>query len=493
VSLISVVRVEGDTATQVGAWGVENPFPVGTSWTLDDHGVSGLVMKTGRAARIYDYADIPGGIAAKLAREAGIRAAVGVPITVAGGPWGVMMALSTDRAPFDEDIETRLAAFTELIATAIANAAARDELRRLADEQAALRRVATLVAQGAESGEIFDAVCEETGRLIGATNVNLAHFTAEGQNLTMSGWSIRSNHVPAGTLLPLDGDSIDAIILRTSAPAWVESYQGATGKLAAMLRTLGIRSEAGAPVVVDGRVWGALIAGSDRPEPLPAGSELRVASFAELIATAISNAEARSELIESRARIVTEADAARRRVARDLHDGAQQRLVSVVMNLQMALEKDADGARPLVDDALEQAREGLEELRELAAGIHPSILTNRGLRAASQSLARRAKLPVDVDVPAERFPPHVEAAAYFVIAEALTNVLKHAEASRAHVRAREDDGRLVVEVEDDGRGGAHLEGSGLQGLEDRAAALGGSLELDSPPGSGTRLRLSLPL
>jgi signal transduction histidine kinase len=493
VSLISVVRVEGDTATQVGVWGAENPFPVGTAWTLDDHGVSGLVVRSGRAARIDDYADIPGGIAARLAREAGIRAAVGVPITVEGGLWGVMMALSTDAAPLEEGIETRLAAFTELIATAIANAQARDELRRLADEQAALRRVATLVARGAASAEIFDAVCEETGRLIGATNVNLAQFTSDGSNLTMSGWSIHDNHVPAGTLLPLDGDSINAIILRSSAPARVESYDGAGGRLATMLRTLGIRSEAGAPVVVDGRVWGALIAGTDSPEPLPPGSELRVASFAELIATAIANAEARSELFESRARIVTEADAARRRVARDLHDGAQQRLVSVVMNLQMAREKDAGDARSLVEEALEQAREGLEELRELAAGIHPSILTNRGLRAAAQSLARRTKLPVDVEVPADRYPPHVEAAAYFVIAEALTNVLKHAEASRAHVRAHEEHGRLIVEVEDDGRGGAHHEGSGVQGLEDRAAALGGTLELDSPPGAGTRMRLSLPL
>jgi len=496
VSLISVVRIEGDTATQVGAWGVENPFPVGTSWTLDEYGVSGLVARTGKAARIEDYADIPGGIAARLARQAGIREAVGVPITVEGALWGVMMALSTNHAPLEEGIETRLAEFTELIATAIANTQARDELHRLADEQAALRRVATLVARGAEASEVFAAVCEETGRLTGAFHVNLAQFTADGTHTALAGWSVRNTHVPPGTSLPIDEHSLDTAILRTAAPARMDTYEEVPGELAALLRDLGIRSEVGAPVMVDGRVWGALIVGTDSDEPLPPGSELRLASFAELIATAVANADARSELLASRARIVAEADAARRRVARDLHDGAQQRLVSVVMNLQLAgerLERDPDGAQPLLTEALEQAREGLDELRELAAGIHPSILTNRGLQAAAQSLAHRLKLPVQVDVPPDRYPANVEAAAYFVIAEALTNVLKHAEASCARVRVREDEGRLVIEVEDDGRGGANLDGSGLRGLEDRAAALGGGLELDSPLGAGTRLRLTLPL
>ena len=496
VPLISVVRIEGDTATQVGAWGVENPFPVGTSWTLDEYGVSGLVARTGKAARIEDYADIPGGIAARLARQAGIREAVGVPITVEGALWGVMMALSTNHAPLEEGIETRLAEFTELIATAIANTQARDELHRLADEQAALRRVATLVARGAEASEVFAAVCEETGRLTGAFHVNLAQFTADGTHTALAGWSVRNTHVPPGTSLPIDEHSLDTAILRTAAPARMDTYEEVPGELAALLRDLGIRSEVGAPVMVDRRVWGALIVGTDSDEPLPPGSELRLASFAELIATAVANADARSELLASRARIVAEADAARRRVARDLHDGAQQRLVSVVMNLQLAgerLERDPDGAQPLLTEALEQAREGLDELRELAAGIHPSILTNRGLQAAAQSLAHRLKLPVQVDVPPDRYPANVEAAAYFVIAEALTNVLKHAEASCARVRVREDEGRLVIEVEDDGRGGANLDGSGLRGLEDRAAALGGGLELDSPLGAGTRLRLTLPL
>jgi signal transduction histidine kinase len=369
-------------------------------------------------------------------------------------------------------------------------------LRFVADEQAALRRVATLVARGAPSQTVFDAVCAETGRLIGATTVNLAHFTADDLNETISGWSLRGVHVPTGTRLPLAGSTINSLVRQTRAPGRYETYEGAPGPLAARLRALGIRSEVGAPVVVDGEVWGVLIAGTDRAEPLPAGTELRVASFAELIATAVSNATARAELIASRARIVAAADDARRRLARDLHDGAQQRLVSAVMSLQLAdqrLDTDPAGARHLLREALGHARGGLEELRELAAGMHPSILTNRGLSAAVDALAQRSPLPVEVRVPERRYPPPVEAAAYFVVAEALTNAAKHGSATRSQVSAEEHDDVLMVDIDDDGRGGAHLRGGGLPGIKDRVEALGGGFHLDSPPGRGTRLRVTLPL
>jgi signal transduction histidine kinase len=249
-------------------------------------------------------------------------------------------------------------------------------------------------------------------------------------------------------------------------------------------------------VVIDGEVWGALIAGTDRAEPLPPGTEYQVASFAELIATAVSNATARAELIASRARIVAAADEARRRLARDLHDGAQQRLVSAVMSLQLAdqrLDSDPTGARRLLREALGHARDGLQDLRELAAGMHPSILTNRGLSAAVDALAQRSPLPVDIQVPDRRYPPPVEAATYFVIAEALTNTVKHACATRSHISVQEHDDTLVVDIDDDGRGGANLRGSGLPGMKDRIDALGGAFHLDSPPGRGTRLRVGLPL
>lgn len=496
--LVSVIRFEaGGTAVHVGVWGRQNPFPVGTSWQLDEHGASGRVYRSGRSTRV-DYAHVPGPIAARLAGQAGIRSAVAVPIIVNGRPWGAMMALSTATAPQPASTEARLASFTELVATAIANAEAHQELRRLADEQAALRQVATLVAQGAEPTAVFDAVCEVTGRIFGAASVNLAQFTPDEMNLTQAGWSQRGTHVPPGTRLPLDGDSINALIRQAHAPVRVDSYEGRSGRLAARLRELGIRSEVGAPVVVDGEVWGALIAGMDQAEPLPPGTEERVASFAELIGTAVSNATARSELIASRARMVTASDAARRRVTRDLHDGAQQQLVSTIINLQLAQQSWSSAperAREFLDLALRDADSSINGLREIAAGIHPAILTLRGLAAALDALADRLPLPVRLDVTDRRLPAPIEASVYFFCSEALTNVVKHAKASSAWVRVAVEDDRCTIEVGDDGIGGAEarLETSGLIGLRDRIGALKGAMHISSPVSSGTTLRAWIPL
>ena len=498
VPLISVVRFEaGGMATHVGFWGRENPFPVGTSWRLDEYGAAGIVYRSGRAARV-EYANVPGEIAAKLARDAGIRSAVAVPIIVNGQPWGTMMALSTATAPQPATTEAQLADFTELVATAIANAQAGHELQQLADEQAALREVATLVAQGAEPRAVFGAVCEATGRLIGAASVNLAQFTPDEHVVTLAGWSQRGTHVPAGTRLSLKGQPIDAMIKQTRAPARVDDYEGQPGPLAARLRELGIRSEVGAPVIVDGSVWGTLVAGMDDPEPLPIGAELRVASFAELAGTAISNAAARAELIASRARIVAASDAARQRVTRDLHDGAQQQFVNTIINLQLAQQKWSSAperAQELVDRALGEARAGVDGLREVAAGIHPAILTHRGLAAAIDALAARLPVPVELDVFAGRLPEAIEASIYFFCSEALTNVVKHARAGSAWVRVACEDDRCTIEVRDDGVGGAEarLETSGLIGLRDRIGALKGAMQVSSPASAGTSLRAWIPL
>jgi signal transduction histidine kinase len=309
---------------------------------------------------------------------------------------------------------------------------------------------------------------------LAATSVNLAHFTEDGFNLTMAGWSLRAVHVPTGTRLPLGGDTINALVRETAAPGRYDSYEGSRGELAARLRQLGIRSEVGAPVVVDGQVWGALIAGTDEPQPLPVGAEDRLARFAELIATAVSNATARSELLASRARIVEAADEQRRRVVRDLHDGAQQRLIHAVMTLQLA--RAGDEAPPaldrLVGEALDDTRAAIEELRELARGLHPAVLTHRGLAAAIDALADRAPVPVNVDIPEQRYPASVESAAYFIAAEALTNVAKYAKATTARITASRSGDSLLLTVEDDGGGGATPSpGSGLSGLQDRVAAL----------------------
>ena len=495
IERIVVGRFETDaTMTVVGAAG-EHPFQPGSRWPLDGDSLSSLVLRTGRPVTVEPYARLRGSIA-DAARPTGTRAGVGAPIVVDGAIWGAVSGAVRDDAVLPPDIEDRLTQFTELTATAIASTQAREQLRLLADRQAALRRVALLVAHGAEADAVFRAVCEETGRLLGAATVNLAHFTEDGWNVAVAGWSERGVHVPPGTRLPQAGDTIDVLVERTRAPGRVDSYEGAAGEMAAFLRGLGIRSEVGAPVLVDNRVWGALIAGTDEPEPLPRETEARLAGFAELIATAVANATARAELIASRARIVAAADEQRRRVVRDLHDGAQQRLVNAVMSLQLALGRSdvPEPLRPPLERALEHAQGAVGELRELAHGIHPAILTHRGLGAAVESLADRAPLPVAVDVEPERYPPTIESAAYFFAAEALTNAAKHARASAVRVSARRRGGHLVVVVEDDGVGGAVDAGaSGLAGLRDRMTALDGSLAIDSPAGGGTRLRAAIPL
>jgi PAS domain S-box-containing protein len=499
VPLTAVVRYGPErVATQVGVWGRENPFPLGTSWTLDDRSVSGLVFRTGRAARVNDYAEVPGPISTALAREAGIGTAVGVPILVDGSAWGVMMALSTERKELPADTEARLAAFTELIATAISNIQARDDLHGLADEQAALRRVATLVARGTDSAAVFEAVCAEMGELIGATGVNLVHFTPDGFNVTMAGWSVCDTHVPTGTRLPIGADTINGLIHRTVAPARFDSYEESSSELAAVIRQCGIRSEVGAPVIVEGKVWGALIAGTDSDELLPAGAELRVASFAELIATAVSNATTRSELIASRARIVTASDEARRRIERDLHDGAQQRLVALGLDLQaveMSIPPDLQEARSGLERVQREIEAVLEGVRELSQGLHPALLSQGGLGPSLRALARRSPIQVNLDVVVEKRPPEtIETAAYYVVSEALTNAAKHSEATEMSVTVASAGNALRVTIADNGIGGAEASaGSGLVGLIDRVEALGGRFALDSPLNEGTRISIELPL
>ena len=489
--LVEMCRYEPDgTATVIGATG-DHPFQPGTNWVLDGPSLTALVRLTERSARIDDYAGVFGKIG-DAARESGVRTGVGAPIVVDGRVWGVVSAGGGAGVRLPPDAETRLSQFTELLATAIANTQAREELHRLADEQSALRRIATLVAGGAQSSVVFDAVCQETGRLFEVTSVNLAHFTSDGFNLTMAGWSMRDVHLPTGTRLPLEGDSINALVRDTAAPGRFDSYEGASGELASLLRNRGVRSEVGAPVVVDGRVWGALIAGTDEPEPLPVGLEQRLSSFAELVATAISNATTQTELIASRTRIVEAAYEQRRRVVRDLHDGAQQRLVEALITLQLAQARGED--TPLIAEGVEHVRAAITELRELARGIHPAILTHRGLAAAVEALAHRTPLPVAVEIPNDRYPPSVESAAYFVVAEALTNVAKYANAGAARVTATSSDGWLMLTIEDDGVGGARAStGSGLSGLHDRIAALNGTLAVDSPANGGTRIRAEIPL
>jgi signal transduction histidine kinase len=492
-------RCEADgTVTCVGVWGVAAArFTVGSRSKVEGENLVTMVLATGRPARVDQFAHASGPIGV-AGRKSGFHSAVGTPILVEGRLWGVLTVGCTLPAPpLPGDTERRLASFTELVATAIANAETHAGLTRLAEEQAALRRVATLVARGAAPDEVFAAVTEEVGRLLSVDYAHLGRYEPD-HTVTFLAASGRIDGVlPAGTRLKLGEKNVSTLVFETRRAARIDSYADAGGPPAVAARERGVRSSVGTPIIVEDSLWGVMVVGSSREPPLPVDTEARLASFTELVATAIANAESRAELTGSRARIVAAADESRRRIERDLHDGAQQRLVHAVIVLKLALRALANGdSNPgeLVAEALRQAEQANSELRELAHGILPAALTRGGLRAGVEALVARVSLPVSVDVSVERVPAGVEATAYFVISEALTNVIKHARAGRASVMARVERGELRVEVRDDGVGGAlGGHGTGLEGLEDRVAALDGLLVLDSAPGEGTRVCALLPV
>ena len=377
----------------------------------------------------------------------------------------------------------------------------RDEqaLHTLLAEQAALRRVATTVASEADPARVVAVVTEEVGRLLGAQTSNLVRYEPDGGAVVIGGWSIGDvRNVPVGQRVALDGPTVAARILVSGQPERADDYAGLTGTTADLLRELGFRSSVGAPIKLGGRLWGAMLVSTVEDKPFAAAAEQRIADFAELVALALANAEARHELAASRARLVEAGDAERRRIERNLHDGAQQRLVALSLGLRMCqskLEAGDPDAPQLLRDAEAELSAALEELRELARGIHPAILTDHGLLPALEMLTSRTSIPVEISASFDdRLPQPVEAAAYYIVAEALTNAAKHACASRARVLARRSDGSVLVEVSDDGIGGADLrQGSGLRGLRDRVEALGGELDLESPEGAGTTVTARLPL
>jgi PAS domain S-box-containing protein len=374
---------------------------------------------------------------------------------------------------------------------------AEEDMRALAEQQGALRRVATLAAAEAPAEEIFAAVAEEAARVVAAQAASVFRYESATTARVVGRWGgPELTGFPTGTVLTLDGDSVLGRVRSTGAPARIDDYSEASGELAAAMLTLGFRSVAAAPVFVGGDLWGALSVGTGRIEPLPPDTHRRLREFAEIVGLALASAEARAELARSRVRIVEAADTARRRIERDLHDGAQQRLVSTALTLSLAERRLADHpeAAELVAAAHRELDHALAELRELARGIHPAVLTDQGLRPALAALVARCPFVVEVEgTLARRYPQAVEIAAYYAVSESLANATKHAHASSGRIRVGERAGRLVVEVADDGRGGAVLDGgSGLRGLSDRVQALGGTLWLESPPGAGTVVRIELP-
>ena len=393
------------------------------------------------------------------------------------------------------------AAVTSLLLAAVTAERTRAETaqRELADEQAALRRVATLVAGDAPPSRVFEKVTEEVGRLLGLPGANVMQYDGIRTATVVGAWSEEGPpSFPVGAQLDVDGDTLIALVVRSGGAARVERYADAGGKLAAAVHSAGYRSAVAAPVHVAGRLWGVLAAASTSDEPLPEGIEQRLGDFAELASQALANADAYDKLAASSARLVEVGDAERQRLERNLHDGAQQRLVSVALELSMVarrLDTDPDGAREMLTMAQTDLAHGLDELRELARGIHPIVLTERGLGAALEALATRAPVPVEVaSLPDERLSAPVEAAMYYVVAESITNVAKYSQASSATVSVGRSNGAATVSVADDGVGGADpASGSGLRGLAARVEALNGRLDVDSPPGGGTRITAEIPI
>jgi signal transduction histidine kinase len=492
-------RYEPDrTITFVAGWGsAVDHFPVGSRWLLGGKNLSTIVFETGRPARIDGYAHASGPVG-DSARQTGCRSAVATPIVVDGRLWGVVVAGSTSEQPLPTDTEARLASFTELLATAIANAESRAGLARLAEEQAALRRVATLVAGGMAPEEVFAAVVEEVGQLLPVEYAHMGRYEPDGTVTFVAAWGRSGLVFPVGTRLMLGGKNLARMVFETGRPARVDSWDDASGPLAVALRDRGVRWSVGTPIMVEGRLWGLMAAGSIVEQRLLPDTDARLAQFTELVATAIANAESRAALAASRARIVAAADEARRRIERDLHDRAQQQLVSLGLELRAAQAAVPPQLGELERDLsriAERLASVFDELREISHGIHPAILSEEGLGPALRALARRSAVPVELDVRSERrLPEQVEAAAYYVLSEALTNTAKHAHASLVNVELDARDVILQLTIRDDGIGGADSgRGSGLVGLSDRVEALGGTLQITSPAGDGTTLRIEIPL
>jgi signal transduction histidine kinase len=374
----------------------------------------------------------------------------------------------------------------------------RRESNLLAEQHAALRRVATLVARCAAPSQLFAAVADEMAQCLLVNNTKVARYEGtDAAIIVASHEGTEPAMVPVGSRVTLDCDTVAAQVLQTARTARKDDYEQASGCLATRMREAGIHSVVGAPIIVDGRVWGALFVGATGSQPLPAGTEERVADFAELITTALANAATRDELIASRARIVAAADNARRRIERDLHDGAQQRLVALGLQLRAlgdAMPAELDNLKATASEIVAGLTAASGELREISRGIHPAILSKGGLGAALKTLARRSPVPVALDVNIDRrLTESAEVAAYYLIAEALTNTAKHAHASEVLVRAETTDENLTIVVEDDGHGGADpRRGSGLIGLKDRVEALGGRIEIRSEKGRGTSLHAVIP-
>jgi signal transduction histidine kinase/putative methionine-R-sulfoxide reductase with GAF domain len=499
-TMVRTVRFDPDgTATILAARGIaDDGLTEGTNFEIPEGSAVGKVLRTGHPARVNDFAEVKGPIGAAL-RKQGAGAGVGGPIVVDGRLWGAMAVGARSAEALPPGSEERVAQFAELVSTAISNIESRRKVERLAAEQSALRRVATLVAREHSPEDLFATLAEELGTLLEVDASTILRYEPDSTGTVVAGWSDGAIAVSVGERFALEGENLAAQVQGTGTARRKEGYDDAAGQIAATARERGIRSAAASPIVVEGATWGMIAVLSRKPEPLPPDTEARLAEFSRQAGVAVANAKSRADLAESRARIVRAGDEARRRFERDLHDGAQQRLVSLGLELRAAeatLPLELGDLRGVLSRLGTGLNEVVDDLRELSRGLHPAVLSEGGLDPALSSLARRSAVPVELrlDLDAERFDEPVEVAAYYVASEALTNTAKHAQASRVEVRATQHDSWLEVSVRDDGRGGAvAASGSGLTGLVDRVEAIGGTIHIDSPPGRGTAVQVNLPI
>jgi signal transduction histidine kinase len=400
---------------------------------------------------------------------------------------------------------TDVMAFVLFAVAAVIGSSLGTSLRRrhdmLARDQAALRHIAALVSRRVSPADIFATIAEEVARDSAAALSHIVRYESDGSISIVASWSnVRGGGygaLPLGERLRLDGPSVEALVYQFERPARIERFEELPGHIADIVRRSGIRCEVGSPILVDGRVWGAMVVSSTSPRPLPPNTEERIVNFAELASVAVSHAETRVALIESRARLVASADQAREQIERDLHDSVQQQLISVALRLHntSASSSDSEALNRTVKAAEAALAEIIEEIRLIVHGLLPPVLAQAGLAPALRALARRFPIPVPMHIDiAGRLAKEIETATYFVVSEALTNACKHARATTVKVTVTSADGQLHGCVEDDGAGGADASvGSGLSGLANRVEALGGWLSLSSPPGKGTAVKFELPL
>ncbi len=502
--ILAAVALGASTVTNVEYSGLFRHNPDGSSEIVALHGApegyfvgmrapgdgDGKVLgslRSGQHARVDDLSSVPGSWP-EIATRSGFTTGVGVPIFINGALWGALFAAGRQR--LSAATEEQLTRFAELAGIAMSAAQARSAVRTLAETQAALGRVAGLVARGAALDEVFTAVATGASHLVEDVAAVLVQFDSDGSFIAVA--AANSTLAVGFRSQPHEG-ALLSDLARTGSPAPLESFQRRPSTDAPPQP--GIGPTVAAPITVEGRLWGALTL-SRRQWPVPEDIDQRLRKFAELAGAAIANAQNKANLTASRARVVASADEARRRLQRDVHDTAQQRLVHTILTLKLARHAIATGRPPdaLVEEALFNAERASSELRDIVRGILPAALTRGGLRLGLESLIADLALRVDLQVTAPRFSTGTEQTAYLIVAEALTNVVKHSQAQRAAVSVAMEGNTLLIEVRDDGIGGANpSRGTGLIGLADRVEAVDGVLTIASPPGVGTTLLVRLPV